>query len=200
MAAIERTEVMPTDCAGDPRVQRTRRAVIEAVRELALTAGPAAVSHQAVAEHAGVGRATLYRHWPTRQDLLADALRPDGPLKRHPPTGDLRTDLVRALRRLRVALQRSTGTPMFLVLVGHADGDAAFADVRRELIAEGEADMRGVLEDAQATGRLDREVPVDILVAQLAGPIFYRRLVGGRPIPRALIDRVVDAVLGRSAP
>ncbi len=174
--------------------------MIEAVRELVLVGGPIAISHQAAAERAGVGRATLYRHWPTRQDLLIDALRPDAPIRRYPPTGDVRADLVRDLRRLRVALQRATGTPMFLVLVGHADGDAALGAVRRELVAEGEANIRAVLQDAQATGRLDPSASVDILVAQLCGPIFYRRMVSGRMIPRALIDRVVDAVLTSARP
>lgn len=185
-----------SECEVDPRVQRTRRAVVDAVRELVTTAGPSAVTHQVVAERSGVGRATLYRHWPDRRALLLDALRPDAPLRRHPPTGDLRGDLVRHLRRMRVGMQRSAGSPSFLALVGHADGDEALDQLRRELVAVAEADLRAILEDAAAAGALRPAVDLDIVVAQLGGPLFYRRKVAGRPIPRRMIDEVVDAVLG----
>ena len=54
----------------DPRVDRTRRAVMDAVGSLIANERIDSVSHQGVAEVSGVGRATLYRHWPTPADLL----------------------------------------------------------------------------------------------------------------------------------
>jgi AcrR family transcriptional regulator len=60
--------------ATDPRVARTRDAVVAAVRDLVQAAGIEAVTHQRVAEVAGVGRASVYRHWPDRTHLLLDAL------------------------------------------------------------------------------------------------------------------------------
>lgn len=194
MTGVDEPCDIPKD-ARDPRVQRTRGAVVEAVREIVMTAGPGAVTHQLVAERSGVGRATVYRHWPERRDLLIDALRPDEPWRRHPPTGDLRGDVVGHLRRMRVGMQRSKGSPTFLALVGHAAGDAALDQLRREMVAFGEADLRATLEDAAASGALRPDVDLDIAVAQLAGPIFYRSKVVGRPVSRRMIDDVVDAVL-----
>jgi AcrR family transcriptional regulator len=52
----------------DPRVVRTRLAVLEAATMLLRTEGPGAVTHARVAEAAGVGRATIYRHWPDQGD------------------------------------------------------------------------------------------------------------------------------------
>ena len=78
----------------DPRVTRTRDAVREAVRSLVQRAGFEAVSHQQVAEEAGVGRATVYRHWPSRTDLLLEALADtDEPSRDWRARGDLGADL-----------------------------------------------------------------------------------------------------------
>src|SRR5581483_7919249 len=58
----------------DPRVQRTRAAVLRATIELMAEGGPEAITHQVVARRAGVGRATLYRHWPSAEELVFAAL------------------------------------------------------------------------------------------------------------------------------
>ena len=54
----------------DPRQARSRKAMLDAARELLAREGPAAVTHQRVARQAGVGRATVYRHWPRPEQLI----------------------------------------------------------------------------------------------------------------------------------
>ena len=56
------------------RTAQSREAILDAVAALIHEEGAASVTHQRVAERAGVGRATVYRHWPNPADLLADAL------------------------------------------------------------------------------------------------------------------------------
>lgn len=89
----------------DPRVDRTRRSVMEAVAMLVVDEGAGSVTHQRVAEVSGVGRATLYRHWPTPADLLYEALQEaEQPLLRQrdePLIEWLRAELHRARRRCR---------------------------------------------------------------------------------------------------
>src|SRR3954453_892705 len=58
----------------DPRVARSRQAALAAARTLLEQEGPAAVTHQRVAAHAGIGRATVYRHWPLPETLLQEAM------------------------------------------------------------------------------------------------------------------------------
>jgi AcrR family transcriptional regulator len=60
--------------AQDPRFVRSRESMLAAARELLQDEGPAAVTHQRVAQRAGVGRATVYRHWSQSGDLLQDAM------------------------------------------------------------------------------------------------------------------------------
>jgi AcrR family transcriptional regulator len=58
----------------DPRQARSRKAMLDAARELLAREGPAAVTHQRVARQAGVGRATVYRHWPRPEQLMLDTM------------------------------------------------------------------------------------------------------------------------------
>ena len=59
---------------GRPRSERARKAILEAAAELLLARGLSAVSMDAVAERAGVSKATIYRWWATKETLALDAL------------------------------------------------------------------------------------------------------------------------------
>src|SRR2546428_5663747 len=63
-----------TSPATDPRAARSREAILAAAYDLLAREGPGAITHQRVAQQAGVGRATVYRHWAAPQDLLRDVL------------------------------------------------------------------------------------------------------------------------------
>src|SRR5438046_6705494 len=62
---------------GRPRSEKARKAVLDAAAELLLARGPSAVSMDAVAERAGVSKATISRWWPTQETLALDALVPE---------------------------------------------------------------------------------------------------------------------------
>src|ERR1700745_781512 len=63
-----------TSPAADPRATRSREAIRAAAGDLLAREGPGAIPHQRVAQQAGVGRATVYRHWAAPEDLLRDVL------------------------------------------------------------------------------------------------------------------------------
>src|SRR5260221_200256 len=63
-----------TSPATDPRATRSREAILAAAFDLLAREGPGAITHQRVAQQAGVGRATVYRHWAAPEDLLRDVL------------------------------------------------------------------------------------------------------------------------------
>jgi AcrR family transcriptional regulator len=86
----------------DVRVERTWRMVLAAARRrLLLEEGWDAVTHVRVAAASGVGRATVYRHWPSCTDLLHDVLRREAEMSHRQPVGRLREDLVAELDALR---------------------------------------------------------------------------------------------------
>lgn len=64
----------------DPRVARSRARLVAAATELLVDAGPQAVTVDAVAEHSGVAKSTLYRHWSSRTELLVEVIRANVPV------------------------------------------------------------------------------------------------------------------------
>jgi AcrR family transcriptional regulator len=175
----------------DPRVARTRQAVREAVRSLVQRAGFEGVSHQQVATEAGVGRATVYRHWPNRTDLLLDALAGVEVADDRQTSGDLGTDLAVELQRLQRILSSSPMVPELVALIGRAEWDAELRATKAELLASGTAGLRRALEAAVERRELDSELDLDIAIARLAGPLFYRRVLAHAPIDEGFVSQVV---------
>src|ERR671912_893389 len=58
----------------DPRVERSRRVILEAVLDELGEVGYGALTIEAVAARAGVGKSTIYRHWPGKLELIEDAI------------------------------------------------------------------------------------------------------------------------------
>jgi AcrR family transcriptional regulator len=163
--------------APDPRVARTRAAVREAVRSLVQQAGFEAVTHQRVAAEAGVGRATVYRHWPQRSDLLLDALAELGTVGEWESTGRLPDDLARELTRLQRIMNGSAFVPELATLIGRAEWEPDLRDLKQQLLAAGTGGLRRSLAAAIDRGELPVSLDVDGAIARLAGPLFYRRLL-----------------------
>lgn len=182
----------------DPRVDRTRRTVMEAVAMLVVDEGAGSVTHQRVAEVSGVGRATLYRHWPTPADLLYDALRDaEQPLlrQRDEPLIDwLRTEL----RRAAGEMGAPTSVQFLAVLIGRADHDADAAELRRRLIDQDVMTLAIMVARAEARGEIVGRADPHDLYSKLLGPLLLRVVVEGRPASERFIDGVIDAVMSAS--
>lgn len=179
----------------DPRVARTRKAVREAVRSLVQRAGFEAVSHQQVAAAAGIGRATVYRHWPTRTDLLLDALAEVQAPHNWRSSGDLAADLARELERLQRTLSSSPLVPELVALIGRAEWDAELRETKAGLLASGTAGLRQALEAAIERRELPADHDLDITIARLAGPLFYRRVLAHDPVEDVLVTKIVTAYI-----
>jgi AcrR family transcriptional regulator len=179
----------------DPRVTRTRAAVRAAVRRLVREAGFEAVTHQRVAATAGVGRASVYRHWPDRVDLLLDALAEVGPQPAWSSSGDLATDLTRELGRLQRILNDSPFVPELVALIGRGEWDPPVRDLKQRLLRAGTDGLRRALEHGIARGDLPPAVDVDDAIARLAGPLFYLRLLADRTIDDAFVGALIADVI-----
>lgn len=160
----------------DPRVARTRHAVLTTALEVLLDEGWERVTLGRVAERSGYARTTLYRHWPQRLDLLRDLIREEARLAHTTPTGNLRDDLVAELEAFRVAVS-STGLGRVMIAIGQqARDDAELADLNRSMRSEGARVLDEIVVDAVAAGALPRGVRADAAVAQLVGPVLFRYL------------------------
>lgn len=177
----------------EARAAKTRARVIQAARELVDEGGPAAVTYSALAERAGVGRATLYRHWPELSDLWAE-LRNElvGSFEAR-LSGDLERDLRLVLGQLIAMLRGASGGPSLVTLLERAQWDP---ETRHHLLeAERVNPLRLVLGAAKTRGTLGEDADIDTLCAMIIGPILYRALMTDLPPDEAFIGTVTDAVL-----
>jgi AcrR family transcriptional regulator len=191
MAAPEENE--------DPRVARTRDAVRRAVRSLVQRSGFEALTHQQVATEAGIGRATVYRHWPDRTQLLLDAL-----VEVESPTGwqssgELASDLSTELGRLQRTLTSSPLVPELVALIGQAEWEPELRELKSKLLASGTAGLRHALQAGIERGQLPSDLDLDAALARLAGPLFYRRVLAHATIEDAFVERVLSAFLRDTA-
>jgi AcrR family transcriptional regulator len=183
---------------GRPRSARADRAILEATLELFAEVGPDAMSIEGVAERAGVGKTTVYRRWPSKEELVSAAVGTLSADLAVPETGSVREDLIDLVRQLirfitsepagrvlpRMASEMAAGSPMGRTYVAMVIGP------RRELVAD--ALRRGI-----ERGELREDLDVDLTIDSLIGPMIVRRMLGGprTPFPRDLPARLVDAAL-----
>ncbi|MEX2550620.1 MAG: TetR/AcrR family transcriptional regulator [Nitriliruptoraceae bacterium] len=165
------------------------------MRSLVQRAGFEAISHQQVATEAGVGRATVYRHWPKRTDLLLHALADVEAPHEWRSSGDLATDLARELQRLQRTMSSSPLVTELVALIGRAEWDSELRETKAELLASGTAGLRQTLEAAIDRGELPTDHDLDTTIARLAGPLFYRRVLAHAPLEDAFVTKIITAYI-----
>lgn len=184
------------DSTTDPRVERSRAAVLDAAVDVLLEGGVPAVTVEAIVERSGVARSTIYRHWATRKDLLAaalDQLMP-GPVA-PPPDGPLRERLLTLLELHVAHLTNAPWAAAIPTLLEATSRDPELAGVRERLRDQHRGPVRRTLAQAVTDGELPPDTDVEEAISQLAGPIFFRHLISREPVDRAFAHRLVDLFL-----
>jgi AcrR family transcriptional regulator len=183
---------------GRPRSERARTAILEAASELLLARGLSAVSMDAVAERAGVSKATIYRWWPTKETLALDALYTEWAAARPHPrdTGSLRGDLLSLLRPwARLAGSRPYGR-VVAALLTEAQTDPVFAAEYRERFVEPRRQQaREIFRRAIERGEIPADTKVEVALDLLYGPLYHRLLHGHAPLNDRFVHEVIDMVL-----
>jgi len=188
---------MPTlEPSTNPQVQRTHRAMLDAARELLSDYGPGAVTHLRVAEASGVSRATVYRHWPDRADILLDLLRRSADLHLTPSPPDAPvTERVAALLRSFAATLNGDGGQILTAMIGLAEWDGNVFSALERMTSRGPQSLRDLLVAGVEQGSIRRDADVDLLADRLIGPIYLRRLLYHDEITDGYVDRLVADTL-----
>ncbi len=190
----------PGRTRGRPRDPQVDQAILGAVVGILSEQGFDALTMDAVAGRAGVAKASVYRRYANRVELLEAACVAFTPAPPAPPdTGSVREDLIRLGTSLVQTLGRTDTGRLFPAMLGAA---AAHPEVREALgrftssrrSPSLEAIRRGV-----ARGELGPRTDPDLVADLLSGSIVYRVLVrGGRVGPRG-VEQIVDTILGGAA-
>ena len=180
---------------GRPRSERARRAILQAANELLEGEGLAAVTMEAIAERAGVSKATVYRWWPNRAAVVMDGfLSTVSSEIPFPHTGHAREDIRLHMRRLTEAFGDRIGrTVAALIAEGQADPELAEA-LRSRWLSVRRAEAREILELGIERGELREGLDPEVAVDVLYGPIYYRMLVGHAPLDEDFADALADHI------
>ena len=186
----------------DPRVERTRAAVIEAACELLVADGPSAITHANVAAAANVSRTTVYNHWPTQADLVRDTIESLGklPVSRDQLTGALRPDLELLCAHIIDDLADEQRAPMIANMMEQALHDPIVASVRDEFLGAFANVFRTVVDTAVDAGELRADIDADRSMAALLGSFLFARFMSNDGFDRAYADAVLDEFVRVNAP
>src|SRR5690349_1531533 len=182
---------------GRPRSPEADRAILAAALDLLASRGLAAMSIEEVAARAGVGKATIYRRWPSKGLLALDAFvaafREQQPL---PDTGTLRGDLLSALHAWVRAVTQTVMGPMLTGLIAEAQHDPELRGAWRDRVLEPlRRQHRIMLDRAIERGEIPASVDRDVVLDLFFGAAEHRLLLGHLPMTGEFISDVVDMIL-----
>jgi AcrR family transcriptional regulator len=170
--------------------------MLDAAGELLARGGPEAVTHLRVSEEAGVARATVYRHWSTRADILLDLLRRGVDLDLVAPATDVsfKQRVAGLLRAFASALNGESGRTLS-AMIGLAEWDEDVFAALERMTEFGPRMLRGVLSAGIEHGELKPDTDVDLLADRLIGPLYLRRLLYHDDLSDAYVDGLVSVTL-----
>nr|WP_223166630.1 TetR/AcrR family transcriptional regulator [Nonomuraea sp. SYSU D8015] len=186
------------------RSERSRRAVLDAARELVSEHGYAKVTIEAIAARAGVGKQTIYRWWPSKGAVIFDsilALSEGQEGMRLPDTGDLEADLKTVMRATVAEFADPVFEAPIRALNMEIISDPALAAQYREKLA-GPVDeaKKERLRTAQRAGQLAADADLDLVLEVLYAPLYQRWLLGSGPLTPEYADTLVEITLRAFGP
>lgn len=181
---------------GRPRDESANDAILSATIELLGNGGIAGLSMDLVAKQAGVGKATIYRRWSSKEELVLEALS-STPSVEIPDTGSVRSDLLAYAAALAELAAKPT-SDVLPHLIEAACYDERLRASLNEYSRLRQRVLRTIIDRGFQRGELTDDDDRDMIVDILQGAWFYRRLVSGEPFTSAYATRLVDFAL-RSA-
>jgi AcrR family transcriptional regulator len=181
-----------TDKRTNPQVQRTHGLMLDAAGSLLSQGGPESVTHLRVADEAGVARATVYRHWPNRADILVDLLRRgvDLNLAQLPVDTSIEGRVTGVLRAFAAALSGDSGQTLS-AMIGLAEWDEEVFAALERMTEFGPRMLRSLLSLGVDQGELVSTTDVDLLADRLIGPLYLRRLLYHDVLTDDYIEKLV---------
>ena len=185
----------PAPRRGRPRRADADEAILRATLEQLADAGVAGLSMDLVAQRAGVGKATIYRRWTSKEELVLEALRTVAAPIPVPDEGSLRGDLIAYTDELVERFSHGRGSDVLPHLVAASCHDAELRASLDAFTRGRQATLRRLFARGVERGELPADTDIDLAVDAILGPIFYRHLLSGEPVDRALARRLVDLAL-----
>ena len=181
---------------GRPRDTRADEAILDAAREVLAEVGVARFTVDEVAARASVGKATIYRRWPSRGALLLDTGHHRLGLQAPDPhTGSVRDDLVIIAGELARKMRDTPAGKIMPAVLAEAAVDPGMKRVLADFLRDRRRTAVAAVERGIARSELPEDVDPEFVLDVLGGFVFFRSQMADRPTTDADVETVVDTVL-----
>lgn len=180
---------------GRPRSPEADRAIIDATLALLREQGYPNLTMAGVASRAGVSTATLYRRWPSKEDLVVGVLEQTAGESRPavPDTGSLGGDLGALLRDMADSLNGEGGQLLEGLLSETVRNKDLAETLRRRLTVPRQRELSAILDRAEQRGEIDTAAAPDrsVVTSLITGALYERLLISGEPTTTDVVDSLV---------
>jgi AcrR family transcriptional regulator len=186
---------------GRPRSEQARLSILRSTLELLAETGFSGLTIEEVAARAGVGKATVYRWWPHKGALIADAFASSTTSKlRFPDTGSLAKDMSRQMRQLVKVFSSPRGRIVSAILAAGQSDRQVIAAFRERFLKPRRQEAYATLRRGMLRGELRKDVDPDLLLDSLYGPIYMRFLIQHDRLTPEFVDKLCALVLTSARP
>jgi AcrR family transcriptional regulator len=179
------------------RAEAREQAILDAALELILEVGYDRLSMDALAERAHAGKATIYRHWSGKAEVVAEAMRCRVATKHAAPpeTGSLRGDLLGMVGEMVKSMTQEDGALVAGVLWAMRTDPVLAGLVRAQIVEQKQEVARVTIQRAIERGELAPTADPQIVAEVLPAMVFMRLLVTGEPLDEKFFIHVIDSIL-----
>lgn len=186
---------------GRPRSEQARSAILRSTLQLLGKNGFSDLTIEDVSAHAGVGKTTVYRWWPNKAALIADAFASSATQKLHfPDTGSLRTDMSQQMRQLVKIFRSRRGRIVSAILAAGQSDREVIAAFRERFLKPRRREAYATLRRGIVRGELRKGTDLDLLLDSLYGPIYMRFLIRHGSLTSGFVNHLCELVLGGALP
>lgn len=180
--------------SGNRRNPHTHEAILASTLKLLETERYQTLTIEAIAAHAGVGKATVYRWWPSKSALVAEAVTSTLIVEEPPETEDLRADLIAAAEITIRNYARGPGGVLVIALAADlaSDPDLLRSFTDHFMLPRRNA-VRPRIQHAIDVGLISAHLDPDLIMDMWAGSVLYRMLMKHLPVDDGFATRLVDA-------
>jgi len=178
-----------------PRPRTPEAPILHATIELLAEHGLAHLTVDDVAAAAGVSKATIYRRWPSRAQLIHAAMASLQQRVAEPDTGSLRGDLVALLSQLVAYLTTQDSGRILPSFIDAAARDPELAALLRATARDARLPYQRVITRGIERGELDGDLDVDLFIDLLMSPFIYRQHILRVPVRARDVEACVDLLL-----
>ncbi len=184
------------DDSADPRVARTRAAVLDTAADIVVEGGPSALTVDAVVARSGVARSTIYRHWPTRDELLVDVFTHCAPAATAPdPTLGFEDAMRVFLHDLVAQLSDPKWARMMPAMTALKLYEPTIAEIERRMEETQGHVSDDLFDRGEREGRFGPALDRRRSIALLIGPLVFAILTGETPLTTDLADEALRCFL-----